>query len=360
MKKHLLFIPLLLLVNIFHALAQNDVAMQTAEGSLMAKNYTSAENNFTKYIASFSSQIPAYMQKVKTYDTCGVFQKNFLFPNFTYEHQWALAYCERGMARLGLNSTDSARADFIMAAKLDERYAEPNYQMGALLKAAGDKINACIYTGKALMLSDTMRKAKDLYTMNFCWMCAAEYFTKGKNSVDLKEYKEALPNLNLAVLLSPDSATYYAYRGAAYDGLGKPDSALMDYTSALKLDSSSYQAYYRRALMFETKQKYQEAFNDLTKAINMNSNFADAYKHRAEDAENMNKDASAQYDYKQLIRLKPGDGEAYYKVALFMHNAGQDACDYFQKALDRGVDDAQGYVDDCKKEAEKEARSRLR
>jgi len=358
MKKHLLAIPVLLLFYVTPSIAQDDIAMQIAEGSMMTQNYASAENNFSKYINSIHDKLPAYLQKVNTYDTASVFQKNFLFPNFTYEHKWAQAYCERGIARLNLKETDSARSDFSMAIKIDEKYAEAYYQLGAILKASGDKTNSCVYLAKAIHFNDTLKRAKDLYRDGFCWMCGSEYFKTGKTHVDLKEYAEGLKSLNYAVLICPDSADYYAYRGAAFDGLGKTDSALMDYTSALKLDSSSYQAYYRRALMYEAKQKYQEAFNDLTKVVSMNPAFVDAYRHRAEDCENMGKDASAQYDYKQVIRLKPSDGEAYYKVAVFMHNAGQDACEYFQKALDNGDDDAQGYIDDCKKAADKNARLR--
>ena len=83
--------------------------------------------------------------------------------------------------------------------------------------------------------------------------CGAEYFKTGKTDVDLKEYKEALSSLNMAVLICPDSANYLAYRGAAYNGMGRTDSALIDYSAALKLDSSSYITYYERALAYESK-----------------------------------------------------------------------------------------------------------
>ncbi len=162
----------------------------------------------------------------------------------------------------------------------------------------------------------------------------------------------------MAAVFASTLASFIAYRGAAFDGLGKTDSALIDYSRALKIDSSSYLAYFHRAMAYEAKQLYSQAFNDLSKAIDMNPKFIEAYKHRAEDAENMDKEGAAQYDYQQIIRLKPDDGESYYKIALYRQKAGQDACDYFQKALDRGIDDAQSYVDDCKKAAAKENRMR--
>lgn len=356
MKKYLQFIPVILLLTSLHVSAQDDVALQTAQGSMMAKNYTSAESNYTNYIHSLSDKLPAYLKKVATYDTCSPFEKGELFPNFTFTHVWAQGFCERGEARLLLGKKDSAYTDFLMAIRVDHKYAEAYYQAALLKKEKGDKVGSCIYLGKAKHYSDTMRAAKDAYTMGFCWMCGAQYFSDGKNAVGLKEYPEALKNLNMAVLLCPDSATYYVYRGAAYDGIGKPDSAMMDYTTALSIDSNNSQLYYRRALLWEEKQKWDMAFRDLSRSIGLNSGFIDAYVHRAEACENMDKEASAQFDYQQIIRIKPSYGDAYYKIALYQQKMGQDACPMFQKAADLGVDDAQGYADECKKAADKAAR----
>jgi len=357
MKKRLLPICVSLFISCLPGLAQDNIALQTAEGSMIAQNYTSAENNFSKYITSISANLPSYLSQVAIYDTTNPFQKNFKFPDFTYKHQWAEAFCERGVARLDQNKKDSAYNDFEMAVKIDPTYPEAYYESAALKKEKGDKVNSCIYLAKALALNDTMRRAKDLSALNFCWMCAADDFKKGKIHVDLKEYKEGLADLNLAILICHDSASYYAYRGAAFDGLGKSDSALMDYSAALKKDSSNYLAYFHRAIAYEGKQNYQAAFNDLTKVISMNPTFVDAYRHRAEDCENMEKESSAQFDYQQILRLKKDDGESYYKIALYKQKLGQDACDYFQKAADNGIDDAQPYVDDCKKAAAKANRS---
>jgi len=356
MKKYLRFIPFLLLIISFTVTAQNRDALLTAEGSMLAKSYSSAESNYTNYIQSLVPQLPAYMKKVATYDTCSPFEKSSMFTGFTFNHEWAQGYCERGQARLLLGKKDSAYNDFLMAIKLDHKYAEAYYQASLLKKEKGDKVGSCIYLAKARMYSDTMKAAKEAYTMGFCWMCGAQYFADGKSAVELKQYAEAMKNLNQAVLLCPDSATYFVYRGAAFDGMGKADSALMDYTTALAIDSNNYQLYYRRALLWEEKQKWDMAFRDLTKSIKLNNQYVDAYVHRAEAEENMDKEAAAQYDYNQIIRLKPNYGEAYYKVALYQQKLGQDPCPYFQKAADLGVDDAQGYADECKKAADKAAR----
>jgi tetratricopeptide (TPR) repeat protein len=353
MKKSILLISSFLLSIAFSAKAQNDVAMDAGEGAMIGHNYASAEGNFNMYIHSIAGMLPDYMKKKAMYDTCNGYQRNTLLKDFKINHKWALAFYERGLARLGMNSKDSAMADFVKAIKIDPYYAEAYYQAGLIKKDKGDKTSACVYIGTARLYSDTMKAAKNAYSDCFCWMCGYEYFKKGRDQMDLKEYSDALPNLNMAILISPDSANYYAYRGGAYNGLNNLDSASADYSRAIRLDSNNSVVYYQRALSYEKKQKYQEAFKDLSITIKLNPRFVDAYIHRAEDSELMEKEASAQYDYQQIIRLKPGYGDAYFRVALYKVKMGQDGCEYFHKALDLGIDDAQGYVDDCEKAAKK-------
>ena len=264
MKKSILLISSCLFLITLSLRAQNDVAMQTGEGALMGHNYTSAENNFTTYISSIAGKLPDYMKKKNMYDTCNGYQRNTLLKDFKINHTWALAFYERGIARIGMGTKDSASADFERAVKIDPNYAEAYYQAALIKKDKGDKTGTCIYIGRARLYSDTMKVAKNAYTDNFCWMCGYEYFKKGRDQMDLKEYKEALPNLNMAILISPDSANYYAYRGGAYNGLNNLDSAAADYSRAIRLDSNNFMAYYQRAISYEKKQRYQEAFNDLS------------------------------------------------------------------------------------------------
>jgi tetratricopeptide (TPR) repeat protein len=113
--------------------------------------------------------------------------------------------------------------------------------------------------------------------------------------------------------------------------------------------------YYRRALTFEQVQKYQDAFNDLAKELAINPKYADAYLHQAMDCENLSMSAAALYDYQQVMKLKPTEGIAWYKIGLNRVKNGLDACDYFEKAVDLGCDDAQSYADDCKKAAARKA-----
>lgn len=339
-----LFIPFLCL----SAHAQ-DASLQAGNSDLSSHNYKDAQTEFTKYINSFKANLDGYYKQQLGYDTSNTYMRTMHYASFKINHDWASGYYGLGMAVLGQGQKDDALQNFETAVKIDPTCANAYFQAGLLKKDKGDKTGSCIYIGKALSYNDTMKAAQDAYSNNFCWMCGLDYFKKGKTSLDLKEYADAVKNFRMATTICPDSGTYFSYLGMAYSGLNKNDSALDVLTTALKLDSTNYFVYYTRGVINQAAQKNNDAFNDLSKAIKLNPNALDAYIHRADVCEDMGNESSAAYDYQQIIRIKPSYGEAYYKIGLYRQKLGQDACSYFRKAADLGVDDAQPYVDDCNK-----------
>jgi tetratricopeptide (TPR) repeat protein len=335
-------------------LAQDDANYKAGDKAFGAGNFAIAQQNYSLYIKTYQDKLPAYLNKMHAYDTSSAFIKASQYQDFSANHLWAVGYYKRGLADLKLSDMSKAAEDFEMAIKIDPQYAEAYLQRGLMLTNKGRNA-ACAYLGKAHWLDETNAAAKQAYRDNFCWMCGNDYFVKGKSEVEMKQFKEGLQNLNMAISFNHDSGSYYTYRGIAYEGLGKLDSAIADYTFSIQHDSGSYMAYYRRALTYEQAQKYKEAFDDLNKAIMISPKFANAYKHQATDCENLNMAQAALYDYQQLLRLAPNEGIAWYKIGLHKKETGQDACSYFQKAVDLGIDDAQSYADDCAKEAARKA-----
>lgn len=335
-------------------MAQDDPNFLAGEKAYNSGDYAQAQQSYSAYIQTFADKLSGYLSKLPSYDTCTAYEREKLFPDFTTHPDWAVGYYKRGMCNLKNSDFVQAGKDFDVAIQIDANYGPPYFQKGLLLKSQGKNVT-CIYFNKALSLGDTTQAVKDAYRDNFCWMCGMESFTKGKTEVALQQYSEGLKNLNMAIAYCHDSGNYYAYRGMAYEGLGKLDSAIADYSLAIKLDSNSYEGYYRRALTYEKAQQYKKAFNDLTKAILINPRFANAYLHQASDCENLNMADAALYDYQQVLRLKPSVGIAWYKIGLNRQQNGEDACSYFEKAADLGCADAQSYADQCKQEAERKS-----
>lgn len=334
--------------------AQSNENFMAGEQAFNVGNYIGAVDDYTKYIETFQDNIPAYVNKLRIYDTCTAFERASLFSGFVVHHDWALACYKRGLANINNRLPGPAEKDFDLAIQIDPKFADPYYQKGLLAKN-DNKDQFCKYINKALMLGDTSQAARQMYLSSFCWMNGVNYAVKGKTEIITKQYAAALKNFNIAISYCYDSASYYAYRGMAYEGLDKPDSALDQYTFAIHIDSNSYLGYYCRALTYEKAQKYEEAFKDLTRVLILNPKFADAYIHHASDCENLNMADAALYDYQQIIKLKPNVGIAWYKIGLNRKENGLEACSYFEKAAELGCDDAQSYADECKKEAARKA-----
>ncbi len=354
MKNLVLFLSALALpAALLHA--QLDDNVKNGEDAYNAKNYTKAEAYFSAYIHSFQGNVAHYIQQMHGFDTANAYQKQTIFSGFKINHQWAQAYYDRARTYLKLSYPDNATQDIEMAVKIDPDYAEAYYEQSKLKNGKGDKLGACVCLGKALEYSDTMQAAKTDYSDDFCFTTGLQFYKKGKEKMELKEYSEALPNLDMATLICPDSANYFVCRAQAFDGLGKADSALLDYNHAVKVAPNSFSALYNRGLHFEQQQKNKEAFDDYSAALKQNPNSVEAHLHRAAVSENMQMEASAIYDYTQIIRIKPDEGIAYFKIAEYWHKIGQTdkACDYFHKAVNLGVEDAQAGVDDCNAAAAK-------
>ncbi len=354
MKKIILLFVFFTLASISLLTAQDNVNFQAGEKAYNTGNSKLAFDYYSRYIKTFEDQVADYLSKIHSYDTSTAYEKSSLFPGFSVHHDWAVAYYKRGMADLGNNEFVLAGKDFDVAISIAASYGAPYLQKGILIGGT-NKEQACIFISKARSLGDTEKALKQAYRDNFCWNCGLQSFIKGKKQVDSKQFAAGLPNLNTAIMYSPDSGNYYAYRGMAFEGLGKLDSAAADYSTAIKLDSNSYMAYYHRALAYEKSQKYKEAFDDLTKVLLLKSGFADAFKHQAMDCESLGMPEAALYDYQQLLRLNPKEGVAWFKVGLHRQENDQEACSYFQKALDLGCEDARPAAEECQKEAARKA-----
>lgn len=334
--------------------AQSDENFLEGEQYYNSGDYAKAIDKYTQYIETFQDNVTEYVVKLRQYDTASAFVKASAFSGFTLHHDWAVAYYKRGMSNIRTGNYEQAGKDFDASIEIDPNFGSPYVQKGLSMRET-NKDQSCKLLNKGLMLGDTSRVAKQVYNGNFCWMTGIDYASKGKTEIQTKQYAAALKNFNIAISYCYDSASYFAYRGMAYEGLGKNDSALADYTTAIKVDTNDYLGYYRRALTEEKAQKYQEAFDDLTKVLLLKPGFGDGYMHHAAVCENLNMDQAALYDYQQLIRLKPNEGIAWYKVGLNRKENGQEACSYFEKAVELGCDDAQSYADECKKEEARKA-----
>lgn len=289
--------------------------------------------------------------KVKTdYDKMSEFDKmnqnqDEVKKNYT---DWAKLYYGRAMANIGLGKKADAKPDLDMAIGLDNTLADAYYQRAMLTNTKETKDASCEDMSRAVSLGS--EKAKIAFDDNFCWNTAMQHYKEGASKVTLRKYEEAIPELNLAIAICPDSGAYYSKRGQAYMGLGNKTKALEDFSKATTISPKNPDAFYQLGVYYFNQDDFDKAFENLSKAIDLNPMNYDAFMYRAQCCERQNRMTSAVYDYGQAISLRPQDPEAYYRRALIERDQKDmmKACKDFSKASALGNTDATGYLGECK------------
>ncbi|MBX9705052.1 MAG: tetratricopeptide repeat protein [Gammaproteobacteria bacterium] len=87
----------------------------------------------------------------------------------------------------------------------------------------------------------------------------------------LKRHDRALADINHAIQLKPDQASYYADRAYCYQQMGQHDNALTDLTRAIELDSTQIYWWIRRAEIYAASSQTHLAIYNYQQAQELNS-----------------------------------------------------------------------------------------
>ena len=94
------------------------------------------------------------------------------------------------------------------------------------------------------------------------WMLFNENIRKAEQDPKTL-YEETIQLYSNAILLSPDLAPAYFYRGEMRCGVGDGQGALEDYDKAIELERSYAQAYWRRGQVRAERGDFRQAIDDL-------------------------------------------------------------------------------------------------
>ena len=131
------------------------------------------------------------------------------------------------------------------------------------------------------------------------------YLYRGIVWADKGEYRRALQDILTARKLKPDDPLVFNNLGKVYERLGELDQAVENYGRAIHLRSDYAEAYYNRAHAFVLKQDDERATADYDNAIFLQPTFADAYVNRAVLHLRRRDLKGALADLDTAIRLKP-------------------------------------------------------
>jgi tetratricopeptide (TPR) repeat protein len=116
---------------------------------------------------------------------------------------------------------------------------------------------------------------------------------------------EAVVNCSRAIEANPMDASSYSNRGAAFLRLKNFSDALRDLETAAKLDDRNPKTFYNLGVYFDMMQLYEKAVEQYTVTIKLSPGNPVAYFNRANDLKKLCKSDEARRDYKKIMEIAP-------------------------------------------------------
>jgi tetratricopeptide (TPR) repeat protein len=158
----------------------------------------------------------------------------------------------------------------------------------------------------------------------------------------MRQYHDALADLNRAIELTPDDAWAIGSRGETYREMARYNDALVDFTRAIELRPDDAWATAGRGETYRLMRRYNNALADLNRAIELAPDDAWAFSRRGEIFREMAFYDDALVDFTRAIELRPDDawatagrGETLREMARY-----NDALVDFTRAIELRPDDA--------------------
>ncbi len=131
-----------------------------------------------------------------------------------------------------------------------------------------------------------------------CGQDVARLLERAQKETDLKTQVELLSQV---IEKSPQHVGAYHYRADAYQALGQPHKAILDYNRVIALRPKDPFRYYARGLAYQKMGEPSLAVADFSKAITLKPSHENFYLARARAYRSMSKYSQALADYKKYV-----------------------------------------------------------
>jgi tetratricopeptide (TPR) repeat protein len=177
-----------------------------------------------------------------------------------------------------------------------------------------------------------------------------ELFDRAGQSYDAQNYKQALMDYSLFILLNPTFSPAYYGRALSYIQLQDNDHALADLSQALQYPARdatfTAQVYIRRARIYLSRNDVDAALADLNAGIKAAPEVPDTYLLRARLYSAQDKVDSALADYNRILALDPDFADAYADRGILLLQTGKldDALKDYNRLIELAPNYAPGYA----------------
>ena len=258
--------------------------------------YREAIKEHTKAINLNPSNLDALLDRSNAYCQIGKFKKaienlneqSLLLSNDAYYHHIL------GSAYFRLEEHDYALSYFNQSIKIDPTNPLVYFARGLIHSILGDY---------ALAVEDLSIALKELRSLDIQNELSIAYRNLGMTYWYQKEKEKALYQLNRSIILNPNEAESYLYRGALYASLGHIKNACKDYIQSSEYASFLSEPFLLIGILYKKIGEKEKALEFYNKAIERDSNFAEAYLMRGFLKHEINNTIEAIRDFDAVSRI---------------------------------------------------------
>jgi tetratricopeptide (TPR) repeat protein len=170
-------------------------------------------------------------------------------------------------------------------------------------------------------------------------------FFKAKAEIELKEYENAMTDLNLAIERNRSESLYFYYRGKLYSDGGNQEMAIKDFDNAIEIQNDFPDAYNYRGVAKAKLRKQTEAIADYDICLKQNPKYAMVYYNKGTSQATLSDYKGAIETFTRGLELDPTQVKAYLNRGncLLMTNNVEGALADFDKVLSINPQSADAY-----------------
>ncbi len=193
------------------------------------------------------------------------------------------------------------------AVRLRPDFAQAYYNRGIMNIALKNYQDALADIDQALLLDQT-----------------SEFLSaKGYLYLMMEDYQKAYETLTLAINEDNENAEAHYYRGCALAAMNRNSTAITDFDRAIEIKPDYALAYNERGRQHFMNKEYENAKTDLTRAVTFDQTLAVGYNNLGKVLEQMDDFEAATEYYTTALRINRDFAEAYHNRGKINYKAGK-------------------------------------